>query len=172
MNVVCFQMWSVMNVGCYERGLLWTGLLWTRLLWTWSVMKVVCYGRGCYERVCYERVCYEQVCYERGLFWVVCCDWSDVNGSVLKGNRCRTALWFWFRITPTRISYFPRGVIYPQFGNHCFIQRRVENARTVTLHENDFGLVESKAKIEFFEYYSKNAKQNSLYFKFRSVLIF
>jgi len=28
-------------------------------------------------------------------------------------------LWFWFRITPRRIAYYPRGVIYPQFGNHC-----------------------------------------------------
>ena len=82
MNVVCFQMWSVMNVVCNECGLLWTGLLWTGLLWTWSVMKAVCY-----ERVCYERVCYEQVCNERGLFWVVCCEWSVMNRSVLKGNR-------------------------------------------------------------------------------------
>jgi len=67
MNVVCFQMWSVMNVVCselvcYEGG----------LLWTWSVMNVVCY----------ERVCYEQVCNERGLFWVVCCEWSVMNRSV------------------------------------------------------------------------------------------
>ena len=36
--------------------------------------------------VCYERVCYEQVCNERGLFWVVCCEWSVMNRSVLKGN--------------------------------------------------------------------------------------
>jgi len=97
MNVVCFQMWSVMNMVCYERGLLWMwsvmngsimnmvcyegGLSWTGndergLLWTWSVMNAVCY----------ERVCNEQVCYERGLFWVVCCDWSYMKGSVLKRN--------------------------------------------------------------------------------------
>jgi len=37
----------VMNVVCYERGLLWTGLIWTGLQWTWSVLSgllwVVCY---------------------------------------------------------------------------------------------------------------------------------
>jgi len=68
---------SVMNMVCYEGGLLLTGQLWTDLLWMWSVMNVVFY----------ERICYEQVCYERGLFWVVCYDWSDMNGSVLKGYR-------------------------------------------------------------------------------------
>ena len=62
--------WSVMNVVCFERGLLWigllwigllgTGLLWTGLLWTWSVMNMVCY----------ERVCCQQVCYERSLQWM------------------------------------------------------------------------------------------------------
>jgi len=25
-------------------------------------------------------------------------------------------LWFWFRITPRRIAYYPRGVIYPSLG--------------------------------------------------------
>ena len=35
--------------------------------------------------VCYERVCYEWVCYERGLFLVVCYEWSVLNGSVLSG---------------------------------------------------------------------------------------
>jgi len=25
-------------------------------------------------------VCYEWVCYERGLFWVVCYEWSVLNG--------------------------------------------------------------------------------------------
>ena len=33
--------WSVMNMVCYEHGLLWTGLL-----WTWSLMNMVCYERG------------------------------------------------------------------------------------------------------------------------------
>jgi len=52
--VVCFQMWSVMNVVCYElfcyeHGLLWAGLFCTLsvfkcgLLWTWSVMNMVCF---------------------------------------------------------------------------------------------------------------------------------
>jgi len=36
--------------------------------------------------VCYERVCYEWVCYERGLFWVVCYEWSVLNGPVLNGH--------------------------------------------------------------------------------------
>ena len=69
MNMVCYECGLFSNVVRYERG----------LLWTWSVMNVVCY----------ERVCYEQVCYEGGLFWVVCYDWSYMNGSVLKGNRLR-----------------------------------------------------------------------------------
>ena len=41
---------SIMNVVCYDRGLLWTGLL-----WMWSVMNVVCYERVCYEQVSFER---------------------------------------------------------------------------------------------------------------------
>ena len=48
----------------------------------WSVMNVVCY----------EWVCYEQDCNERGLFWVVCCEWSVMNRSVSKGNRLRGPL--------------------------------------------------------------------------------
>ena len=28
----------------------------------------------------------------------------------------------WFCVTPRRIAYFPRGVIYPQIGNHCSMQ--------------------------------------------------
>ena len=40
-----------------------------------------------YVLVCYERVCYEWVCYERGLFWVVCYEWSVLNGSVLNGHQ-------------------------------------------------------------------------------------
>jgi len=27
------------------------------------------------------------VCYERGLFWVVCYEWSVLNGSVLNGHQ-------------------------------------------------------------------------------------
>jgi len=38
--------WSVMNVVCDERGLLWTGLLRTGLFWMRSVMNVVYYERG------------------------------------------------------------------------------------------------------------------------------
>jgi len=34
--------------------------------------------------ICYERVCYEQVCYERGLFRVVCFEWSVM--SLLNGH--------------------------------------------------------------------------------------
>ena len=49
--------WPVMNVVCYERGLLW---LWTRLLSTWSVMN-----RSVLNIVCYDRICYELVCFER-----------------------------------------------------------------------------------------------------------
>jgi len=30
-----------------------------------------------------------------------------------------TVLWFWFRVTLWRIAYYARGIIYPQFGNHC-----------------------------------------------------
>jgi len=36
MNVVCNEMWSVVNVVCCECG----------LLWTWSVGNVVCSERG------------------------------------------------------------------------------------------------------------------------------
>jgi len=32
-------------------------------------------------------VCFEQVCYERGLFWMVCYEWSVMNVSVLNGNQ-------------------------------------------------------------------------------------
>jgi len=28
----------------------------------------------------------------------------------------RTTLWCWFRVTPRRTAYYPRGVIYPHFG--------------------------------------------------------
>jgi len=29
-------------------------------------------------------------------------------------------MWFWFYVTPKKIAYYPWGVIYPQFGNHCY----------------------------------------------------
>jgi len=45
---------SVINVFCYERGLLWTGLLWAVLLRTWSVLS------GLLLFVWYERVCFER----------------------------------------------------------------------------------------------------------------
>ena len=32
----------------------------------------------------------------------------------------RRTSWFWFHITPRRIVYYLRGVIYPQFGSHWF----------------------------------------------------
>ena len=106
MKVLCSQMWSVMNVVCYECDLLWTGLLWMGLLWTCSVMKAACYEHGLLwtgllwtwsvtNVVCYEPVCYEQVCNERGLFWVVCCEWSVMNRSVLKRNRGEWFILLW-----------------------------------------------------------------------------
>ena len=69
---------SVVNVVCYEHGLLWKGLLSTSLLWTQSAMNGSVLKMVCYELVCYVRcllwtwsvmnvVCYELVCYERGL---------------------------------------------------------------------------------------------------------
>ena len=97
MNVVCFErgllwMWSVMNgsvmiMVCYEHGLLWTGLLWTWSvfkcgpLWTWSVIKVVCYEWGSYERVCYER----------GLLWTR----SVMNGSVMSRSVTNVVCFEW-----------------------------------------------------------------------------
>jgi len=65
---------SVMNMVCYERGLLRT---WSVM--NWSAMNVVCY----------ERICYKQVCCERDLFRMVCSEWSVMKKSVLKGNRSR-----------------------------------------------------------------------------------
>jgi len=35
----------------------------------------------------YERVCYEQICYQRGLFRMVCYEWSVINRSVVKGKQ-------------------------------------------------------------------------------------
>jgi len=55
--------------------------------------------------VCYERVCYEWVCYERGLFWVVCYEWSVLNGSVLNGHRDSDSGFF----QVVAKSTFPRG---------------------------------------------------------------
>jgi len=55
---------SVINVVCYESGLLWTGLVWM--------------GR-----------------YERGLFWMVCYEWSVMNGSVLNGDHFEAWLCFY-----------------------------------------------------------------------------
>jgi len=52
--------WSVMNVVCYERGLLLMGLLWTGLLRTWSVLNGL-FWAVCYEQVCFERSPFETV---------------------------------------------------------------------------------------------------------------
>jgi len=42
--------WSVMNMVCYEHGLLWTGLLWTWSVMNGSVMNVVCFERSVMSR--------------------------------------------------------------------------------------------------------------------------
>jgi len=66
--------WSVMNILCYERGLLWTG--------QGSVMNVVCYERG----MLWMWSDMNMVWYEHGLLWtrsvmnVVCLwAWSVMN---------------------------------------------------------------------------------------------
>ena len=41
-------------------------------------------------------------------------------------------LWFWFRITPQRIALDPRGIIYPQFGNHCLITMINQGSKVTT----------------------------------------
>jgi len=33
----------------------------------------------------YERVCYEQICYQRGLFRMVCYEWSVTSGLLSTG---------------------------------------------------------------------------------------
>jgi len=68
---------SVTNVICYERGLLRTGLFWTWYVMNGSVMN----------RSIMNVVCYEHVYYERGLFRVVCYEWSVMNRSLLNGHR-------------------------------------------------------------------------------------
>jgi len=67
MNVVCYER------VCYERG----------LLRKWSVMNGSVMNVVCYERVCNEQVCYD---YERGLFRVVCYEWSVMSRSLLNGH--------------------------------------------------------------------------------------
>jgi len=81
MNVVCYEQVCYERV-CYEHGLLWRWFVMNGAVMNRSVMDVVCYERG----LLWTGLLW-LVCYERGLFWVVCYDWSDMNESVLKGNR-------------------------------------------------------------------------------------
>ena len=126
MNVVCYERgllwtWSVMNVVCYERG----------LLWTWSILNVVCYDLVCYELVCYKCgliwtgllwtwsvmnvVCYERVCYERGLLWMGLL-WTSLLWAVCYEHVC-------FERTPAHLTpycFLIHNDLYDVIQCECF----------------------------------------------------
>jgi len=97
MNMVCYEhgllwTWSVINmVVCYERGLLW--FLWTGLLWTLSLTNVVSYECGgllwtgllwtglFWRGLLWMWSVMNVVCYERSLLWT----WSVMTWSVMSG---------------------------------------------------------------------------------------
>ena len=115
--------WSVINVVCYERDLLWTRPVMNvvyyecGLLWTWSVMNVVSFERGLLwtwsvlnwsvlKWSVMNVVWYELVCYERGLLWT----WSVLNGSVMNVVCYECGLlWTW---SVMNVVCYERGLLW------------------------------------------------------------
>ena len=67
--------------------------------------------------------------------------WSKTQGSdyvlitsTFRSDRSwsRSILWFWFHITFQRIAHYPRGIIYPLFGNHCLITMINQGSKVTT----------------------------------------
>jgi len=61
-------------------------------------------------------------------------------------SRCRTTLWFWFRVTPEESHITPRGNL-PRFGNQCPITYSL-----ATVSSGLLGIVINPSFLELFQH--------------------